>query len=114
MRTPRAKYLCTRPAASYRKLQADLEGRAALCFEVYEALTPAAGGSATASMDEVVAHLVRAKVAKGYLNKREALRLNGRCAGEGHRPIAKLSSFFNQIWIRVGVSSNFLVWCSLV
>jgi hypothetical protein len=43
-----------------------------------QAIDPELGGSATASLDTVVAKLARAKAGKGYASAREALLLNGR------------------------------------
>jgi hypothetical protein len=43
-----------------------------------QAIDPELGGSASASLDAVVAKLARAKAGKGYATAREALLLNGR------------------------------------
>lgn len=43
-----------------------------------QAINPELGGSASASLDAVVAKLARAKAGKGYASAREALLLNGR------------------------------------
>lgn len=62
IKTSTALYELVRPATKYRKSHANLAEMLELARGVYTALSPEAGGSMSASMDEVVAKLARQKV----------------------------------------------------
>ena len=62
VKTAAAQYMISRPASSYRKLFAHLTEQADIAVEVQRALLPSLGGSTSASFDEVIARLARAKV----------------------------------------------------
>ncbi len=55
-------YELSRPAQKYRKTFADLQEQLEIAHAVYNSLCSDNGGSATASMDEVVAKMARTKV----------------------------------------------------
>jgi hypothetical protein len=76
--TGAATYVAGRPAAAYKKHFAHLSEQADLAHEVHRALTPQHGGSAFATLEEVVARLARGRVLKGYGSAREGLLVNGR------------------------------------
>ena len=61
-KTAAAQYMISRPASSYRKLFAHLTEQADIAVEVQRALLPSLGGTASASFDEVIARMARAKV----------------------------------------------------
>eukprot|EP00887_Chlorella_sp_A99_P005231 scaffold1.g5231.t1 len=59
----------------------DYSGKAAqadIAYEVHHALSPQLGGSAFATLEEVVARLARSKACKSYGSAREGLLVNGR------------------------------------
>uniref|UniRef100_A0A383WCP9 Cytosine-specific methyltransferase n=1 Tax=Tetradesmus obliquus TaxID=3088 RepID=A0A383WCP9_TETOB len=76
--TAKASYVLSKPSQAYRKVFAVLEEQAGLAGYVMQAINPEMGGSASASLDAVVAKLARAQAGKGYASAREALLLNGR------------------------------------
>ncbi|EFN59321.1 hypothetical protein CHLNCDRAFT_137706 [Chlorella variabilis] len=87
--TKEGQYLLMRPAAAYKK--------------VHQALSPQLGGSAFASLEEIVARLARAKVCKGYPSAREGLLVNARFllaqferldAASGHKALKYLDTDF--------------------
>ena len=62
VKTAAAQYTASRPASGYRKLFAHLTEQADIAVEVQRALLPSLGGNSSASFDEVIAHMARAKV----------------------------------------------------
>ena len=72
-----AAYITLRPAASYKKIYANLAGQADIAFEVVQALLPQHKGNLDSTLEEVVARLARTKAVKGFSTPREGLLLNG-------------------------------------
>ncbi|PSC75867.1 DNA (cytosine-5)-methyltransferase 1-like [Micractinium conductrix] len=103
--TVEGQYLLTRPAASYKKVFEPLAEKAAIAFEVHTALSPQLGGSAFASLEEVVARLARAKACKGYPSAREGLLVNAKFllgqfekldSASGHKALKFLDTDFGK------------------
>lgn len=76
--TEAATYTLLKPAAAYKKTFAHLAEQADIAYEVHHALSPQLGGSAFATLEEVVARLARSKACKSYGSAREGLLVNGR------------------------------------
>ena len=84
IKTSLALYELSRPAQKYRKAFADLLEQLEISKVVYSSLCTEAGGSMTASLDEVVAKMARAKVTEGEVEgRRERERIRGE--GEGQK-----------------------------
>lgn len=103
--TKEGQYLLTKPATAYKKVYAPLAEKAAIAFEIHNALSPQLGGSAFASLEEIVARLARAKVCKGYPSAREGLLVNARFllaqfekldAASGHKALKFLETDFGK------------------
>ncbi|GAX75038.1 hypothetical protein CEUSTIGMA_g2482.t1 [Chlamydomonas eustigma] len=78
IKTSLALYELSRPAQRYRKAFSDLQEQLEISGVVYSALSSDQGGAITATLDEVVAKMARAKVGRGYGSTRDALLLNGK------------------------------------
>jgi DNA (cytosine-5)-methyltransferase 1 len=76
--TDAASYACIRPSNAFKKLFARLAEQVEVLAEVHQALTPALGGSAQVTVEEVIARLARSKAAKSYATPREGLMLNAK------------------------------------
>jgi len=76
--TDAGSYTVLKPSVAYKKVFSNLAGQSDIFYEVFQALSPQHGGSAFATLEEVVARLARAKATKGFANPREGLLLNGR------------------------------------
>lgn len=73
-----ATYSLLRPATSYKKHFSNLSGQAEIFYEIHQALDSHGGGSAFATLEEVIARLARSKATKGFATPREGLLLNGK------------------------------------
>ncbi|KAK9839549.1 hypothetical protein WJX84_009779 [Apatococcus fuscideae] len=78
LHTEQAVYTCVRPSIAYKQLYSRFAESVDICNEVFKALHPSHQGSPQASLDEIVARLIRCKAGKSYSTPREALLLNGK------------------------------------
>jgi hypothetical protein len=83
IKTSLALYELSRPAQKYRKSFNDLQEQLEISRVVYGALSPEAGGSVTASLDEVVAKMARAKVGRSVTHCAKVGRSVTHCAKVG-------------------------------
>ena len=65
IKTSLALYELSRPVQKYRKSYSDLLEQLEISRAVYSTLSPEAGGSITATLDDVVAKMARTKVGPG-------------------------------------------------
>lgn len=77
LHTEAAGYVTLRPAATYKKIFANLAGQADIAHEVVQALLPQHGGNLDSTLEEILARLARTKCVKGFSTPREGLLLNG-------------------------------------